>query len=292
MKHDITYEQRFLDLFGYKTIGPDNSNRWIILDEKDKEIGYIQLKKIYKGSKKYVPVYAYCTEINNSNMRFISKRKINDKYGNLEENDTGIYSFDIMRKDKAPIHTEIFLNNGRKELRIWGQEYGYMEFTLNASDGLFLNFQSKTENFNIEEVIKYCQRKEKSNYFYQINYYPNNTSDINQNGITREIEGIYSPFFHDDGELEIREAAWQNNHCIGFKENIVKGTVEEMAKRHEMGIESLNHFRYLLRKIFPINGDIISRILDDDIIEKTDTGLFLKEEQNKKIELKIENNKE
>lgn len=292
MKHDISYEQKFLDLFGYKIIGPDNSNRWVILDENEKEIGSIQFKKIYKGNtnKHYVPIYAYCTEINTSKMKFKNTRRINDKFGNLEDNNYEIYSFDIKRKEKGPIHVEIILNEIRKEIRIWGQEYGYMEFTLNKGDGLFLNFQSKTENFDIEEVIKYCQREEKSTYFYQINYCPNKSKDITHDGVTREIEGIYSPFFHEKGELEVRETTWKNNHCMDFRENIVEGTVEEMARNHEMGIESLNHFRFLLGKLVPTKGDLISEILDDDIVEKTSTALFLKKNQNKELKLKREDN--
>lgn len=62
-------------------------------------------------------------------------------------------------------------------LTMWGNEYGFMSFSLNQ-DKLFVNFKSMTENFNVEEVLVYewDQRDRESyddykrEYTYQIGY--------------------------------------------------------------------------------------------------------------------------
>ena len=68
MQYNIDYEMRLLNLFGYTLSDPNKSNRWIILDNDNNQVGFIQYKKIYKGNKKkgYPATYAYITEIHNT----------------------------------------------------------------------------------------------------------------------------------------------------------------------------------------------------------------------------------
>ena len=39
MEHDLTYEQKFVELIGGKIIESDEPNTWIVLDNDDNKIG-------------------------------------------------------------------------------------------------------------------------------------------------------------------------------------------------------------------------------------------------------------
>ena len=41
-----------MELLGYNLIGPNGSNCWIIVDENQQQVGYIQYKKLYGGNTK------------------------------------------------------------------------------------------------------------------------------------------------------------------------------------------------------------------------------------------------
>ena len=61
-------------------------------------------------------------------------------------------------------------------LTIWSKKYGFINFNIHyqGHEGLFLNFKSKTDNFNIEEVLIYKninnEYDDVQEYVYQIGY--------------------------------------------------------------------------------------------------------------------------
>ena len=52
IEHNLEEEKRLIELLGYSLLGPDGSNRWIILDENQNQVGHIQYKKMYNGNSK------------------------------------------------------------------------------------------------------------------------------------------------------------------------------------------------------------------------------------------------
>ena len=61
MQHNLEKEIRLVELLGYNIVGPDGSNRWLIVDEEQNKVGYIQYKKLYNGNPKkgYTTVFGY-----------------------------------------------------------------------------------------------------------------------------------------------------------------------------------------------------------------------------------------
>lgn len=137
-------------------------------------------------------------------------------------------------------------------------------------NGLFLNFKSKTENFNLEETVRYQINDKKyhhstNEYTYQINYCDKDT-DLNNDyakGIkSRAITGKSTLEQQANNEIQITENTWTNNRLVKNRETIVTGTIEEMIEKHEMGIDAFSHFRFLVNQILPFKQEVISAIFE------------------------------
>lgn len=269
--NNIEHEKKLLELLGYNLIGPDKSNRWLILDENNKQVGFIQYKKLFKKNvKKGTPaIYGYHTEIDSKGICYNATRKINDiqdknNYGSIFN-----YELDIKRENNDVDHLEFNVGE-TPSLTLWSKEYGFMRFQI-SSDKLFLNFQSKTENFNVQEIIVYqLYNRQFSNlpneYTYQLNYC-NKDIDLNDDfakGIKgRLITGKSSPEQQDHNEIKILERSWINNKLRVNRESVVIGNLEEMITKHKMGIDSFKHFRFLINQILPFKQEVVSTMLGE-----------------------------
>lgn len=142
--HNIENEKRLIELLGYSLIGPNGSNRWLIIDENQNEVGYIQYKKLINGNAKkgYNKIFGYETFIDNQSISCDFSRKINDKNGN--------YKFYIKRDNQKPDYVE--MNIGEyPSLNIWSEENSIISFYIDYR-GLYLRFKSKTDNFNYVDI--------------------------------------------------------------------------------------------------------------------------------------------
>ena len=45
--NNVEHEKKLLELLGYNLIGPDKSNRWLVVDENSSQVGFIQYKKLF-----------------------------------------------------------------------------------------------------------------------------------------------------------------------------------------------------------------------------------------------------
>ena len=204
MDLSIDFERKLLDLLGYTIIGPDNSNRYKIFDNS-KEVGFIQYKKLYFQNKKkgYPDLYGYVIHIDSKDIILDNTRKIYDTFLFKNENNTYSYSFDIKRNDNDLDHVEITISDFF-EIVIWSKEYGHMSFSIN-DNGLFLNYKSMTDNYNIEEVIVYRNNnKNLDEYTYQIKYC---NKKITSNYTVCEISGVNI----GNNMLKIFENTWEND---------------------------------------------------------------------------------
>lgn len=289
MQHNLEKEKRLVELLGYNIVDPDGSNRWLIVDEEQNKVGYIQYKKLYNGNPKkgYTKVFGYQTFIDSSNISCDFSRQLNDKNGNILDSTDGNYSFDIKRNSQESDHVEMNIKD-YPSLTVWSKEYGYINFKIDYQ-GLYLNFKSKTDNFNIEEVLvynnddnEYADIKE---YVYQLRYCKKGLelSDDNPKGrTTREISGIQH--YYDENQLRISEKTWVNGKLRSKRDSVVEGTVEEMAIKHQMGIECFKHFRYLINQILPLKEEVISSLVNKDLINGVKLSLFFPEYSKEKSE--------
>lgn len=290
--HSIDYEKKFIELLGYSLIGPDKSNRWVIIDDNNNQVGFIQYKKLFnKNDKKgYPATFGYCTMIDSSEVSYKSTRRLNNIGSRLSSDVESSYDFDVKRENGDIDHVEISMGEF-PNLNIWSKRYGFFDFKVNQ-EGLFLDYKSKTEKFNIEELVTFKSDREKGykRYLYQIRYCDKKLelSNGNLRGTTiREISGSCQ----ESNRLELSEKTWINGKLRTDRESEVIGTVEEMVVKHQMGIDSFNHFRFLINQILPFKQDVVSFMLNDEIVKERGLSLFISDlERGKKLKKEVKSN--
>lgn len=173
-------------------------------------------------------------------------------------------------------------------LTVWSKEYGFIDFSVDY-ERLYLNFKSKTDNFNLEEVLIYKNSNncdDSKEYIYQLRYCNKDIelSDMNSKGrTTHEISGLYMPDYHNENHLRISEKTWINGEIKEDRKSEVEGTIEEMVLKHQMGIDCFNHFRFLIKKIIPAKKDIILSMIDENMITDRNLSLFIPIDNNEEI---------
>ena len=281
-KHNISYELRLIELLEYRISGPDKSNRWIIFDKNNKQVGYIQFKKVSKGSKDRDKRFAYVTHIYSDNFIFDYIREVKPDVKNDEDLR---YDFEINRSNGITDGIQIDLSDPL--IRIWSNEYGYLEYHI-SDEEFFLDHQSKTESFNIEEFVcsrRPCDTSNDEKYVYQIKYCDKDEKiETSKNVTTREISGRYNSREHKPNTLELSEGVWIGGKNEGSNKQIVEGTVTEMIKKQEMGIDSINHFRYFIKSFLPINQEILEDMISDETLKKYGFESLTTEIENEKEE--------
>lgn len=285
IQHNLEKEKKLIDLLGYNLIGPDNNNRWIIIDENNNKVGFIQYKKLHNANKKegVAKIFGYHTSINSKDITCEFTREANDKNGSIITDIDYNYKIDIKKDNEKTDHIE--LSMGKYPcLTMWSKKYGFINFSVDGLQ-LYLNYKSKTDNFNIEEILIYSNIGDKDykhdEYTYQLRYCKKDLelSDFNDKGRTsREISGVSV-----DDRFMVIENTWVNGNHRYQKRNFVDGNVKEMAIKHQMGIDCFNHFRYFINKILPFKKDLIETMLTDDIIARNGLDIFFPDYENEKM---------
>lgn len=288
IKHNVEYEKKLIELLGYNIIESGNLNCWLILDDHSEQVGFIKYEKLYKANRRIgIPAtFGYCTTIDSSKINYNNVRKCNNSNSNSNRNDSNFhYEIGIKRKnDSANDHLEIDIGE-YPTIRMWSEQYGFIDFHV-CDGGFYLNFKSETENYNIEENLSYHIENRENNsseYVYQINYcnknLESNDDENSINAIVRQISGKYSQYYQEDNTLKLSERTWIHGKLTKNKESIVSGNVEQMAIKHQMGIDAFKHFRFLINEILPFKEDIISILLSDEKIKENGLLIFFADSQ-------------
>lgn len=272
-------------MLGYNLIGPDNSNRWLIIDENNNKVGFIQYKKLFNENAKkgYSKTYGYHMELDSKDIYYKGTRKIENVSGKISFDSRFSYELDIKRENGNIDHIDINVGD-YPNLTLWSKKYGFMNFKVDY-EGLYLNFKSKTENFNTEEVLVYKTDGDKvsnhsKEYYYQLRYCDKciELNDENLKGIKiREITGTSTPYQQNYNEMKLVENTWINGKLRTNIENIVVGNVEEMVVKHGMGIDAFKHFGLLINQILPFKQEVISVMLENHLCKREELSLFIPE---------------
>lgn len=273
---EIKQEIAFLELFGYSYTKQKNDYRWIIGDENHNEIGSIQLEK-RKNEVTKEDEYLFHTIIDSSLISCDFSRNI------ASENDYGNYIFKVKRQDET--EDEVTLRLGKySRLYIDSEEYGPLQFNV-FYKGIHLDFYSKTDNHLFHEILTYYNDPENQEYSYEIRYCDkdNNASNEKDNSII--ISGLYTKGMNNANEILLKEEEIREGKVARQEEEIVKGTIEELAKRHGMGINSFKHFQNLINDIVPMKKSLITTMLSKETVEELNLLPFFpnQEKQKKKI---------
>ena len=280
IQHNLEKEIKLLNLFGYSLIGPDESNRWLIIDDNQKQVGFIQYKLYNAISKRGFPKsFGHHTYIDSPNIHCEFTRRKDDKNKKAQGIDYN-YEFEIKKENQDSYHVEMHLDK-YPSIYIWGKGILLMTFRIDYK-GLSLNFKSETENYNTEETLIYKniddEYRNDKEYAYQLRYSKKKheiTDDNSKYLTTRQIYGTQK--YYDKNLLTISESTWTGNKLRTEREKIVEGTIEEMAIKHQMGIDCFKHFRYLINQILPLKEEVISSLVNKDLINEVKLSIFFPE---------------
>lgn len=251
-KLDIAYEKRLTDLLGYDIVGPDNSNRWIIID-KDKPVGFIQYKKLHKYGKKNPAIYGYCTEIDSSTITWNVVRN-----SDAGSSFTNRYKFDVKTENDDVTHLELLFGDA-PQIHAYGKNR-LIHFFINRGE-LSLNFKSNSE----EAFINYSTDIE---WRYRFGYDLITFDKETNTELSHLSIGVNTDKrLMRKNQVEVREMYIINNSPREDYFNIVNGTVEEAALNNDMALKSLNNFRELIGELLPFTENIFDILVTDEIIE-------------------------
>ncbi len=253
---EIESEVRFLNLFGYKVIGPDDSNRYLVVDQNGMDIGFIQKKKLHhKNTKKNLPaVFGYCTQIKSDKIEYQNVRR--------EDNLNNTYEFTLQNENKD----QVCICLG-KSLTIWSKEYGYMNFTMKEST-MSINYDRKTDRAHVEETIYIESSNRKKAYEYCIS-----TCDKNKRMKNAKDRTTYNTSFsHDSNQAEntisIHELHWKENTITKDQSAVVSGTIEEVIEKHQAGHNAIQYFRATVNKLLPFQNEVLIMLLEGINLKK------------------------
>ncbi len=279
LDHTIEKERKLIEMLGYHFIGPDHNYRWIITDKNLNQVGYIQFKKLRNGNKKKgIPkIFGYETFIDSPTFTTHFTRESNDENGNLIEDDEYHYSFDVKRKNGELDHVEMSCGDF-PSITMWSKKYGFISFHIGCQ-GMYLNFKSKTEHFNIEEILV-CQNADEEHhankeYTYQIRNCDKSIELVDDQPMgrtSREISGVQA--YDDPNHLKVSLRTWKNGALRYRRDDQVDGTIEEMIQKHQMGLDCFSHFRHHLNHILPFKKDVMSSMVRKDIVDQERLSIF------------------
>lgn len=261
MEIDIKHEQKLLDMLGYKLL-LDNGNKWMILDDKEHPVGFIEReRKFRKNKKRGLPnTYQYTMSIESETISYKNTRI---------ENKDNLYQYEFYVKDK----------NGNLHFVDISCDSDYPNISINNDDyndrisidyrGLYCNFRSKTKKHFVEETIIYRVAPDdisNSEYTYQIDYCKKDKSldDISKKGVTSRTLSATADFYQRCSDcITLNKSTYYNNRLYKMEydnEKWMTGTVEEVAIKNEMGIEAVNHLRYKFNEILPFKEEIFETL--------------------------------
>lgn len=269
----IESEERLLDLLGYYVDGPDNSNRWKILDNSGNVVGFIQRKKLVKknNKKNLGPIFGYCMEIDSKDIKYKGQRRLNSRNLPNFYDERFEYSFKIRNILNDMDTIELSLGNNPK-IMIRSKDYGISEFS-NDGDILKLAYTSAEDSFIIDETIfvKSGENLEGNKEYT----YSNSLTAYTTPDYTEESKQIITQIsFYQRGEdedskvIKVVEKAWLNGVIIKEEQNLLANTIAEVITAHSVGVQALNNYRNLLNEHYPWNEEIMDALFKHKTIEQ------------------------
>lgn len=293
LDHNLDYEKKFIEFWGYSVEKANHSGSWIILDENHQQVGFIRYHKIEKGNSKTGSrsLWSYYTYIDSASINYKYTRLLNDSKGNAIE-PFNSYSFYLKRNGKISNRVVIGLGT-TPSLVVFEEdnshdEYRIIDFRI-ETEGLYLNFPSKTANKNLEEILIYnnghCSHSGCKEYYYQVkscdidHQLYSQGCHINPDVIAHEIGGVANIF--DENTLELYERTWVGEELKKYIQSVVAGTVDDLARKNTNGRYCFSHFRYLIHQMMPFQEDIIYKLVGDEVIQEYGLDMFFPEYQGK-----------
>lgn len=244
---EIESEVRFLNLFGYRVIGPDDNSRYMVVDEKGVDIGFIQKKKINDEKNNSSAQFGYYTQIKSDRIQCQNIRRQDDS------NDTS-YQFILQNNDQVSICL-----GQNPYLTIHSKKYGHIHFSM-SKNKIVMNCDRKTACAHLEETIFIQSSEKKKVYEFCISSCSKNKKMANaKNRITYHV-GFLHDSSYDENHISVHELHWKGNTITKDQTAIVNGTIEEVIQKSQTGHQVFQYFSNTIHQLLPFRWNILEGI--------------------------------
>ena len=303
-KHDLSFEKRFLDLLGYEYV-VDTPNRWIILDDNKKEVGYIEAKENNgDNSHNKIGNYIYHTVIDSDTI-----------YYDHVTDDNFLYHFTIKNLGYSYFRFDDNFWWGFPVLSIRGIDDNNNIEVIKYSSGIGMEYSYHVNGYIVRESIFFENKKtDDKDYQYSVHYYQEDKSYSDSVGFSisagkskysdqiSSLKTIFpkKPKFNKEQDIVVGKGKIKlfmqtikrvfNNDSKKktwfpmFESYPTKAqTIEEFAVEHGRGLELFQQTHRLINEILPLKKDILYEIFKDKINE---CGLNILFDENEKQKIK------
>jgi len=209
----------FIKLFGLNVIGPDNSNRYLVVDKNGKSVGFVQRKKLHKKNvKKGKPaIFGYVIKVDSSKLKY-GKRIYFNKHYNIN------YTFNIRNREYGDDHVELTMSEC-PSMTVWSDKFRYINLQI-SNNRFSLIFKGELDCFNTQECVSIEDTPACQEYAYDIEY-KKKDSEGKSSTLYSGIRDNYSK-----NELKAKQLYWRNGNTL--KREFVStffGNVEEVIEK-------------------------------------------------------------
>ncbi|MBR4671679.1 MAG: hypothetical protein IKO78_00580 [Bacilli bacterium] len=138
---------------------------------------------------------------------------------------------------------------------------------------MVFHYATFPRGFGIEEIVWYrnpASKYDSKEYTYLLNY----RRPTSSRNYLKKIKGVHLLGTNPE-RLELTVTRGEASHkSYNCKRDIVKGTVEEMALKHEDGIKAFKTFERLLREDLPFKENIVPLLMNEEATERYGAQIF------------------
>ena len=281
-KYDIRLAKRVVDLLGYKLVDSDKDNYWIILDDNDNDVGFIEFDKIFQNSRIKIssPSILLVDVIPKEEKCFSFRFNIADK-GTV---DIKLYRPDVEVSLFYPAYINIETVKGEK-LGLACHDYTELWETDPRSFreyGLYLSYKYPMGEYDVSEDVAYIDLDYSNLHLHKMYRYE---LEYGSSDYAGRIENLRAISKADDPDfLMVSKKSFRykygNDELLSSKEQtIIDKRVKEYAKEHGRGREIFNYIRFMLNQMLPLKEDIFSEIFTEEVINEYGLEDFMKDQE-------------
>lgn len=254
---EIESEVKFLNLFGYQVIGPDTSNRYIVVDEKGVDIGFIQKKKMNDvDTKRNLPIrFGYYTQVKSDKVEYQNVRKEADSEDNT-------YEFSLGHNDQVCICL-----GQTPKITICSKKHGTIDFSMNQK-AMMINHNCVVGKFRMEQTVYMEASAHKKVYEECISLCNRNKQMASAKDRTTVNTTFRYDSNYDKEHVIVHKLEWKNRKIVRDETVRVSDTFDEIIQKNPFSFDTLYYFQSIVDRLLPLQNGIFMTVFGKTISEK------------------------
>ena len=257
----IASEVKFLRLFGLDVVSMNEG--YSVVDANKNQVGKI----VPLGDKNYQ------VEVETATLKY--------KVARSKEKQDFDYDFFVKKNEEF---FRVSLSLGEKSgIQIRSEEWGNITFLIDSSN-MHLDFDEFGIESRINEKVDLEVKPYGKNGEFEKRYCYHVTAGKKKKLGSIGLELLYSfvPGAVPDGQLKQRETKFRNGEMATVITHIVEGSLKDAILEHQIGIDAMVRFRYLMSQLLPFDREVLSILVEDIPSFRDELLLFLTSEEELK----------